>query len=319
MDIRGALRTGISRLRENQVSSYTLAAELLLLHVLGRDRAWLYAHPEQPISSQELDAFLSLITRRANGEPTQHLTGKQEFWSLEFEITPDVLIPRPETEHVIEVALDRLALRELRAGRAQKTNGDGFLIADIGTGSGCLAIALAKELPAATIYATDISSAALAVARRNAVRHGVEKRIHFLESDLSRLLPADLSTAQVGVGVETNAGSHEGWKESGFDLIVSNPPYIPARDANTLAREVRDHEPAVALYGGEEGYELYGGLIALAERHLKPGGIFVAELGHDSLPAVQPLLDARQWTAVGVSNDLAGIPRVIGTERRAEK
>jgi release factor glutamine methyltransferase len=299
MDIRGALRTGISRLREKQVASYTLAAELLLLHVLRRDRAWLYAHPEEPIDSDELDTFLALVARRANGEPTQHLTGKQEFWSLEFEVTPDVLIPRPETEHVIEVALDRLALRELRAGHTQKTNGEGFLIADIGTGSGCLAIALAKELPAATTYATDISSAALAVARRNAVRHGVADSIHFFESDLSRPLAADSSSAQ----------------ESAFDLIVSNPPYIPKRDANTLAREVRDHEPAIALYGGEEGYELYAGLIALAGLHLKPGGIFVAELGHDSLPAVQPLLDARQWTAVGVSNDLAGIPRVIAAER----
>jgi len=297
MDIRGALRTGISRLREKQVVSYTLAAELLLLHVLGRDRAWLYAHPEEEINSQELDTFVELIARRANGEPTQHLTGKQEFWSLEFEVTPDVLIPRPETEHVIEVALDRLALRELRAGRPQKTNGDGFLIADIGTGSSCLAIALAKELPAVTIYATDISPAALTVARRNAERHGVASRIHFLESDLSRPL------------------ANDGAKESAFDLIMSNPPYIPKRDANTLAREVRDHEPAIALYGGEEGYELYAGLIALAGRLLKPGGIFVAELGHDSLAAVQPLLDARLWTAVGVSNDLAGIPRVIAAER----
>jgi release factor glutamine methyltransferase len=293
MDVRGALRTGISRLRDKQVASYTLAAELLLLHVLGRDRAWLYAHPEEPMSSQELDTFLSLIARRANGEPTQHLTGKQEFWSLEFEVTRDVLIPRPETEHVIEVALDRLALRELRAGRAQKTNGEGFLIADIGTGSGCLAIALAKELPAAAVYAMDISPAALAVARRNAVRHRLDNRIRFFESDLARPLDAD------------------GAKKSAFDLIVSNPPYIPKRDADTLGREVRDHEPGIALYGGEEGYELYAGLIALAERHLKPGGIFVAELGHDSLSAVQPLLDASHWAAVGVSNDLAGIPRVI--------
>jgi release factor glutamine methyltransferase len=297
LEIRGALRTGISRLREKQVPSYTLAAELLLLHVLGRDRAWLYAHPEESLNSQELDKFLSLISRRGNGEPTQHLTGKQEFWSLEFEVTPDVLIPRPETEHLIEVALDRLALRELRVGRAQKTNGEGFLIADIGTGSGCLAIALAKELPAAKIYATDISPAALAVARRNAERHGVAGRIHFLESDLARPLATECAN------------------ESTFDLIVSNPPYIPRRDANTLACEVREHEPAIALYGGEEGYELYAELIALAERHLKPGSIFVAELGHDSLPAVQPLLDARQWTAVGVSNDLAGIPRVIAAER----
>jgi release factor glutamine methyltransferase len=301
MDVRGALRTGISRLREKQVASYTLAAELLLLHMLGRDRAWLYAHPEEPINSQQLETFLSLISRRANGEPTQHLTGKQEFWSLEFEVTPDVLIPRPETEHVIEVALDRVALRQLRAGKSQKTNGEGFLIADIGTGSGCLAIALAKELPAATIYATDISPAALVIARRNAVRHGAEKRIRFLESDLSRPLAAD------------------GANDSAFDLVVSNPPYIPRRDAKTLAREVRDHEPAVALYGGEEGYELYADLIGLARRYLKPGGIFVSELGYDSLPAVQPLLDGPQWTAVGVSNDLAGIPRVIAAERVRKK
>jgi release factor glutamine methyltransferase len=319
MDIRGALRTGISRLRDRQVASYTLAAELLLLHVVGRDRAWLYTHPEDPIGSQELDTFLSLVDRRANGEPTQHLTGKQEFWSLEFEVTPDVLIPRPETEHVIEVALDRLALRALHAGRPQKTNGDGFLIADIGTGSGCLAIALAKELPAAIVYATDISLLALAVARRNAVRHGLANRIHFLESDLSRPLASDFSSTRSALDTKTSSTDFDGPRESGFDLIVSNPPYIPARDANTLSREVRDHEPAIALYGGEEGYELYAGLIALAELYLKPGGIFVAELGHDSLPAVQPLLDAREWTAVGVSNDLAGIPRVIAAERRPQK
>jgi release factor glutamine methyltransferase len=315
MDVRSALRTGISRLREKQVASYTLAAELLLLHVVGRDRAWLYAHPEEAIGSQELDTYLCLVDRRANGEPTQHLTGKQEFWSLEFEVTPDVLIPRPETEHVVEVALDRLALRELRAGRPQKTDGEGFLIADIGTGSGCLAIALAKELPAATLYATDISLPALAVARRNALRHGVANRIHFLEADLSRPLASDFSSARSAF--DATAPSTPG--ESGFDLIVSNPPYIPARDANTLAREVRDHEPAIALYGGDEGYELYAGLITLAGRHLKPGGIFVAELGDDSLPAVQPLLDGREWTAVGVSNDLAGIPRVIAAERRPQK
>jgi release factor glutamine methyltransferase len=275
---------------------------LLLLHVLHRDRAWLYAHPEESMNPADVDAFQTLLARRANGEPTQHLTGKQEFWSLEFEVTPDVLIPRPETEHLIEVALDRLALREHRAGRPQKTDGEGFLIADIGTGSGCISIALAKELPRATIYATDISAAALAVARRNAARHSVADRIHFLESDLSQPFPQSALR-------QNNSGA------SNFDLLVSNPPYIPRRDANTLAPEVRDHEPAIALYGGEEGYELYASLVALAALHLKPGGIFVAELGHDSLPAVQPLLDANHWTSVGVTNDLAGIPRVIAAER----
>jgi release factor glutamine methyltransferase len=304
MDIRTALRTGISRLRDAHVASYTLAAELLLLHVLQRDRAWVYAHPEESTDSQQLEAYRSLITRRADGEPTQYLTGKQEFWSLEFEVTPEVLIPRPETEHVMEVALDRLGRCELRAGRPQKTNGRGFLVADIGTGSGCLAVALAKELPGATIFATDISPAALAVAGRNARRHSVADRIHFLKSDLSEPLNLD-SAARQSLG--NGAAS--------FDLVVSNPPYIARRDVPSLAREVRDFEPAIALYGGEEGYELYTSLVALAAFHLKPGGIFVTELGHASLPAVRPLLDSRQWTSVGITNDLAGIPRVLAAQR----
>jgi release factor glutamine methyltransferase len=301
MDIRTALRTGIARLREADVPSYTLAAELLLLHQLHRDRAWLYAHPEELIPADDLDAYLSLITRRANGEPTQHLTGKQEFWSLDFEVSRDVLIPRPETEHVVEVALDRLALRELRCGRPQKTTGNGFLIADIGTGSGCLAVALAKELPEARIYATDISQSALAMARKNALRHSAASHMEFFEADLSQTLLPDVAPV------------------AAFDLVVSNPPYIPRRDAATLAREVREYEPALALYGGEEGYELYGSLIALAARYLKPGGILVAELGHDSLPALRPLLESSDWTSVGVTNDLAGIPRVIAAERSTKK
>src|SRR5213593_2275859 len=162
-DVRTALKRGLARLREAQVPSFTLATELLLLHVLDRDRTWLYAHPEEQISAADAERFFALIGRRANGEPTQYLTGKQEFWGLEFEVTPDVLIPRPETEHVIEVALDRLALNEVRHGRRQTTEGEGLLIADIGTGSGCIVVALAKELPAARFYATDNSAKALEV------------------------------------------------------------------------------------------------------------------------------------------------------------
>src|SRR6202049_1029816 len=184
MDVRTALKQGIAKLREAQVPSFTLAAELLLLHVLSRNRTWLYAHPEEIVAEAEAQRFSDLIARRAAGEPTQHLTGKQEFWGREFEVTPDVLIPRPETEHVIEVALDRLALREIRAGRKQTLSGDGLQIIDVGTGSGCIAIALAKQLPGARIVATDISAAALAVAHRNAVRHGVADLIHFAEGSL---------------------------------------------------------------------------------------------------------------------------------------
>src|SRR5467141_5451961 len=178
IDVRSALKQGLAQLREAHVPSFTLAAELLLLHVLGRDRTWLYAHPEEQVSSADAERFFALLARRAAGEPTQHLTGKQEFWGLEFEVTPDVLIPRPETEHVIEVALDRLAGREIRTGCKQTFSGEGLQIADIGTGSGCIAVALAKELPGATIYATEISNAALAVAQRNAARHSVSDRIH---------------------------------------------------------------------------------------------------------------------------------------------
>jgi release factor glutamine methyltransferase len=292
MDIRTALKLGIAQLRAANVPSHTLATELLLLQATGRTRTSLYSHPEDELTESESQNYFSLIERRAAGIPTQHLTGKQEFWGLEFEVTPDVLIPRPETEHVIEVALDRLALRDLRTRKTQDLSGDGLLIADIGTGSGCIAIALAKELPAAQIYALDISPAALAVAERNASKLGYSDRITFLELNLLGNVPTAL-----------------------FDLIVSNPPYIGRREAPALAREVRDHEPAIALFGGEEGYELYADLIAQSAAHLKPGGILVLELGHDSLPAVQPLLESSDWVNVGVTKDLAGIQRVIAAEK----
>ncbi len=277
MDARTAFKTGIARLRDADVASYTLAAELLLLHVAGRDRTWLYAHPEDAIGTEQERQFLSLVSRRAAGEPTQYLTGKQEFWGLEFEVTPDVLIPRPETEHVIEVALDRLALRELRAGRKQTLSGEGLRIADVGTGSGCIAIALAKDLPGAKFLATDISPAALKVAQRNAERNQFAGQIEFVRADLLN-------------GQSSSLG------ELRFDLIASNPPYVSRREAPTLQREVRDHEPEVALYGGEEGYELYAGLVTQCAGQLVPGGIAVFELGHDSLPAVQPLFETPEWT-----------------------
>jgi release factor glutamine methyltransferase len=318
--VRSLLKRGIAQLREADVPSFTLAAELLLLHVLGRNRTWLYAHPEEIIADADAQRFFELIGRRAAGEPTQYLTGKQEFWGLEFEVTPDVLIPRPETEHVIEVALDRLALRELRAGRPQKSAGAGLQIADVATGSGCIAIALAKELPAANFLATDISPAALAVAQRNAQRHAVSDRIKFREANFLSPVRAQLAASQPG-NIPDSALQvfHElrntGHESRPFDLIASNPPYIGRREAPSLPREVRDHEPPAALFGGEEGYELYADLIAQSAQHLKPGGILVLELGHNSLPAVQPLLDASAWTNVGATNDLAGIPRVLAAER----
>jgi release factor glutamine methyltransferase len=279
--VRGALRDGIAQLERAQVPSAALAAELLLMHALDRDRTWIYAHPERELEPAAREQYFSLIASRASGVPTQHLTGHQEFWGLDFEVTPDVLIPRPETEHVIE---------------------NEFRIADVGTGSGCIAIALAHELPAAQIVATDISEAALAVARRNAARHNVADRIRFVECDL--LEPF----LQSPVCLRKHAGQAS--QSQQFDLIASNPPYIARRDAATLPREVREHEPAAALFGGETGTEMYEPLIAQAAALLKPSGILVLELGHDSAQHVSRLLRAPEWDNVVITNDLAGIARV---------
>src|SRR5262249_24253596 len=317
MTFRNALKHGISHLRAAHIPSDTLAAELLLLHATERERTFLYSRPEAELTSKEIGIYQELLDRRISGVPLQHLTGKQEFWGLSLEVTPDVLIPRPETEHLVEVALDRLALREVRAGRTNKNDGASLLIADIGTGSGCIAIALAKELPQAQFVALDISPAALAVAHRNATKHSVSDRIHLLESNLFSGFSGSPLACPGGTRGATRlprVHSLRGCSLLVFDLIVSNPPYIGLREASSLATEVRDHEPELALYGGEEGYEFYAGLIAQSAAHLKPGGLLILELGHNSLPAVQPLLDAPLWTRVSVNNDLAGIPRVIAAE-----
>lgn len=285
-DVRTALRDGIARLRAANVPSDTLAAELLLMHALGRGRTWLYSYPETLLDPAVAEKYFALIARRAAGEPTQYLIGKQEFWGLEFEVNPAVLIPRPETEHVIEVALERLGARDTAAP---------LRVADVGTGSGCIAVALARELPGAEIFATDISAAALEVAARNAARHGVADRIRFINCDL-------LSGAVV--------------TEKQFDLIVSNPPYVARDDAGQLQREVRDHEPDAALFGGPTGVEIYSRLIQEAGSLLRRGGILVLELGYNSAAHVEGLLNPELgWTNVKITNDLAGIPRVISAER----
>jgi release factor glutamine methyltransferase len=275
------LREGVRRLEGASVPSAGLSAELLLMKVVGRDRAWLYAHPEQVLAASEISSYFELISARAAGTPTQYLTGKQEFWALDFEVTRDVLIPRPETEHVIEVTLARL-------GAARRNSP--LLVADIGTGSGCIAVALAKELPSAKICATDISAAALEVAHRNATRHGVESRMIFVQSDLF----ADFA------------------EPAHFDVIISNPPYVARRDADSLQREVREHEPSIALFAGDDGLAVYSSLIAQSGERLAPGGLLVLELGAGQFEVVGDLLDpARGWTRVTANEDLAGIIRVI--------
>src|SRR5271156_5211142 len=196
IDIRRALKEGMATLRASQVSSHTLAAELLLMHVLGRDRTWLYTNPEALLQTADAEKYFALIARRAAGEPTQYLTGKQEFWGLEFKVTPAVLIPRPETEHVMEVALARLGPRGLKIHMDAGLPREKLLVADVGTGSGCLAISLAYELPHADVFAVDISAPALEVARRNAARHAVADRINFVQGDLlSPFLRSSLTTS----------------------------------------------------------------------------------------------------------------------------
>ncbi len=291
MDIRSALCDAIAQLERAHTPSAPLAAELLLMHALGRDRAWIYAHPEQELDAETRERYFSMIARRAGGVPTQYLTGHQEFWGLDFEVTPDVLIPRPETEHVIEVSLDRLGIAsDADATRRQAEH----RIADAGTGSGCIAVALAHELPGARVIATDISAAALEVARCNAARHNVLSRIEFIECNLLAAL----------------------LRESRFlDLIVSNPPYIGRREAATLPREVREHEPEAALFGGETGAEIYAPLVTQAAALLKPDGILVLELGYNCGEEAARLLHAPQWADAAITNDLAGIPRVASARR----
>ena len=298
-DIRCVLKDAMARLRAGNVPSHTLAAELLLMNVLGRDRAWLYAHPEEAVAPALAEKYFALIERRVSGVPTQYLTGKQEFWGLEFEVGPGVLIPRPETEHVIEVALARLGPpREDEATQ----RGAGMRIADIGTGSGCLAIALARELPGATFVATDISADALAYARRNAARHGVAHRIEFVQCNLLDACNSSLDTHHSSLP---------------FDLIVSNPPYVARDEAELLPVEVRAHEPAEALFGGAEGHELYQPLVTQVKNRLRAGGIFVVELSYNALARVEPLLASpRDWTDVAITHDLAGIPRILSAIRK---
>ena len=295
IDIRAALKEGMARLRAVDVPSHTLAAELLLMHALGRDRAWLYSYPESLLEPAAAEKYFSLIARRAAGEPTQYLTGKQEFWGLEFEVTPAVLIPRPETEHVVEVALERLGPRGLKINMRTGAPSPALRIADVGTGSGCLAVALAHELPHAEIFATDISAAALEIARRNAARHGVAERIHVLETSLLQALLDESHT---------------------FDLIVSNPPYVGRKEAAELPCEVFEHEPHSALFGGPSGVEMYAQLIEQAVALLRPRGILVLELGYKAARPVRAILDAQPaWARIAITNDLAGIPRVLAAGR----
>ena len=282
MTLRQALTDAATRLvadphlRDNA----TRDAELLLLHVLQVPRATLLAHPDRELTPGEQAIYESIVTRRLHHEPIQYITGQQEFYGLLLNVTPAVLIPRPETEHLVEAVL-----KLLPTDRPLK-------IVDIGTGSGAIAIALAVHLPHAKITALDISGEALAVATANALQHNVANRIRFLQSDL-------LS----GVSEKAEA----------FDAIVSNPPYVAATDRATLHPQVRDHEPATALFAGETGLDIYRRLVPEAHNTLKPNGLLALEIGYGQQLALMDLL--ANWRDVSFINDLQNVPRVVLAKR----
>jgi release factor glutamine methyltransferase len=257
-----------------------LDAETLLLHLVGKNRAWLITYMNDDFAGCTAIRYAGLLERRRKGEPIQYITGETEFYGLPFQVTPDVLIPRPETEHLIERVL------ELATCFQQPR------IVDVGTGSGVIAVALAHHLPHAHTTATDISEPALAVARENASRNDVAGRLRFLQGDL---------LASVA--------------DQFFDIVVSNPPYVSSSDRESLSLEVRDHEPALALFAGDEGLTIYRRLIPSAFAALAPGGFIALEIGYGQANAVQALLGETGFTDVKLTPDLQSIPRVITASR----
>ena len=282
MTIGQALREAAARLRAAGVPSPDLDAELLLRHVLGWERARLIASPHDMLPDPAAAAYAALIDRRAARRPLQHLTGRQAFWKHDFVVTPDVLIPRPETELLVEAAIERLA------GVLEPT------VIDVGTGSGCIAISIALERPDASIWALDTSPAALAVAAENARRLDVSHRV--------RLLPSNLLAA-----VSDLAGR--------VDLVVSNPPYVDPAEVAGLEPEVRDHEPRGALYAPEGREALYARLAQEAATVLGPGGTLAVEIGAGMENDVRRLMGAAGLRVTSVRSDRGGIARAVLAER----
>jgi release factor glutamine methyltransferase len=277
MTVQTALGQGRRLLEDAQVAVPRLTAEVLLAHALRRERVWLYAHPEEELSDVARIHYGRYLNERMDGKPTQYITGRQEFYGREFKVNCDVLIPRPETEHLVETMVPLL--------------GPGSRIVDAGTGSGAIAITLALETGCGAI-ATDISEAALRVAARNAARLGATALVHPVCGDLL----AAVARASV-------------------DAVVSNPPYVDPEDRSTIQREVRDWEPDVALYSDEAGFGAYRRLVADAPRVLRSGGWLAFELGYRSLEPVRAMLDPRVWGEVEVTSDLQGLPRVLRARR----
>lgn len=282
MQLKQSLNAAVVRLTAERVPSPQMNAELLLRFVLSCDRAYLFAHPERELTPDEASRYEVALAERARGAPAQYITGHQEFWGMDFIVTPAVLIPRPETEHLIETVLQLQT-----SALAPHTSGSKVRIADVGTGSGCIALALAKELPNAEVYATDISAAALEIARANAARHQLEARIQFRHTDLL----TDL--------------------EPPFDFIVSNPPYVG--ESEEVQLEVRKFEPRSAVFAGPTGTEVIARLIPQARELLRPEGTLVLEVSASIADQVLRLFTG--WDQVDVILDLQQIPRVIRARR----
>ena len=274
MQLKQALTDAVSRLTGENVPSPRLNAELLLRFTLDCDRAYLFAHPERELTADELTGYDAALAERARGVPAQYITGHQEFWGMDLIVTPAVLIPRPETEHVIETVLQL----------SNKPKGN-LRMVDVGTGSGCIALALAKEFPSAEIHATDISPDALEIARTNAARLQLDKRIQFHQTDLL-------------LGLQPQ-----------FDFVVSNPPYVGECEADQVQLEVRKFEPRTAVFAGATGLEVIERLIPQAHVVLDPGGWLVMEISGTITDQTKNLL--RDWSDVELIADLQSIPRVV--------
>jgi release factor glutamine methyltransferase len=285
VQLKQTLAAAITRLTAAHVPSPRLNAELLLMFTLNCDRAYLYAHPERELSVEEKNRYDATLAERSRGVPAQYITGHQEFWGMDLVVTPAVLIPRPETEHVIETVMDCVGRAPLRQAQGKLSPASPLRIADVGTGSGCIALALAKELPQAAIHATDISEASLEIARANAVRHQLESRIQFHEADLLA-----------------------GFADNSFDFIVSNPPYVGESEEDQVQLEVRKFEPRNAVFAGPTGIEAIARLIPQAHAALKPGGWLVMEISSTIAEKVSALL--QDWNEVQILPDLQSIPRI---------
>lgn len=300
MTLRDHLNHAETRLRSSpHPDRARLDAETLLLHLLGKNRAWLIAHQDDEFGGCTAINYASLIGRRLTGEPIQYITGECEFYGLPFRVTPEVLIPRPETEHLVEKVFGLAAQLDapskppvLRFAWETKSSAPPLRILDIGTGSGAISVALAHHLRSANITATDISAAALAVASENAKRNSVADRIRFLHGDLF-----------APVAGET------------FDIVVSNPPYVSATDRDTLSVEVRDHEPAAALFAGSDGLGIYRRLIPASFAALTTNGFLALEIGHGQSSAIEALLSAAGFVDFELTLDLQQIPRVLSALR----